>query len=80
MTFDRFKEDGRTLCIQFECYRCKQIAYRTAEECRPKDREPTFLRDMEPPICWGNTRKYGYLLCPECKQKFDAFIKGEPAE
>ena len=80
MTFDTFKEAERTICIQFECYRCKQVAYRTMEECRPKDHEPTFLRDMEAPIGWGTTGKYWHLLCPECKQKFDAFMNGEPLE
>lgn len=80
MTFDRFEESERTICIKFECYRCKQIAYRTMEECRPKDREPTFLRDMKPPDDWDNARKIGHLLCPECTQKFNAFMKGELVE
>ena len=80
MTFDRFNEDGRTICIQFECYRCKQIAYRTMEECHPKNRELIFLRDMELPSDWGNAGRFGHLLCPECKQKFDAFMNGEPVE
>lgn len=61
MTFDRFEESERTIYIKFECYRCKQIAYRTMEECRPDD--------------WDDARKIGHLLCPECKQKFNAFMK-----
>lgn len=80
MTFDTFEENERTICIQFECYRCKQIAYRTMEECRPKGHEPIFLRHMEPPSGWGNAGQFGHLLCPECKQKFDAFMKGESVE
>lgn len=80
MTFDTLEENERTICIQFECYRCKQIAYRPIEECRPKDREPTFLRDMKPPSGWDTAGQFGHLLCPECKQKFDAFMKGEPVE
>lgn len=43
MKFDTFKEYERTLCIQFECYRCKQIAYRTVQDCRPKDYETCSL-------------------------------------
>lgn len=80
MKFDTFKEYERTLCIQFECYRCKQIAYRTVQDCRPKDYETCSLRYMEPPDNWGNAGQFGHLLCPECTQKFDAFMKGEPVK
>ena len=35
MTFDTFKKDERTICIQFECYRCKpDIFEKTYEEVK----------------------------------------------
>lgn len=80
MNFDTFKEYGRTLCIRFECDRCKQVAYRTVDECRPTDYETYRLANMVPPADWHTAGRFDYLLCPECSKKFDAFMKGEPVE
>lgn len=38
MTFNTFKEDERTICIQFECYRCKpDIFEKTYVEVKTND-------------------------------------------
>lgn len=77
MNFNDFNGYGRTLCIEFKCQRCEKTEYRPVEVCSPNDFAPNDLTDFIPPRGWRNGGIYGYLLCPECAQKFDAFMKGE---
>lgn len=86
MDLEKFKkkEYGRTLCVQFECERCNKTTCKPLAECIITDGLVDYeihdLSETIPPKGWNYGGKFGYLLCPECKQKFEAFMKGGPVD
>ena len=73
-----FRGHGRTLAVIFTCNRCGCEIVRALEDCLPKDGPPTGLHDLKPPSRWRNGGFYYPTFCPDCAEKYDRFMKGDP--
>ena len=72
--FDGF---GRTIMVQFRCYRCGKTEYEPLYDCLPSDHPISDLSDLSTPTKWRNGGFYYPTFCPDCAEKYDRFMKGE---
>ena len=78
MKIERYKTHGRTLLVEFECYRCKKTATRPLEECmREQTERYSDLYDLTPPKDWRDGGFYYPMFCPECAKAYDKFMNAE---
>lgn len=77
MEINSFESHGRTICVQFRCYRCKTTAVKTLENSLSKTEPYRELYDLIPPQGWRNGGFYYPLFCPDCAKKYDEFMRGE---
>lgn len=76
--FDKCSDGKRTICCEFKCQRCKATAVVPVEKCLPNDEGDRFLHNLKVPTGWSD-HFYGYMLCPECTDQFNLFMKGTTA-
>lgn len=72
-----FKGHGRTLVVEFKCYRCKKTAYRPLENCRPSEHNIRGMHDLIPPAEWEDGGFYYPLFCPDCSAAHKRFMNME---
>lgn len=81
MAYTPWSRDGRTLYIQFKCYRCGKEHFEKYDTCRSSDENDyinTFYR-FHTPMGWGQLRYDFQILCPECNEEYEKFIEaGRP--
>ena len=77
MEIPDFEGHGRTIMVDFKCWRCKKIAARPLKDCLPTDGPARFMSDLRPPKEWRNGGFYYPTFCPECAEKYDKFMSGE---
>jgi hypothetical protein len=70
MEINRYQGHGRTLMVEFMCYRCKTTTIRPLEECLEELKECGFnyLSDLRPPKEWKDGGFHYPMFCPECKK------------
>lgn len=76
MNFDKLEGHGRTIMVQFRCYRCRATAVKPLSDSLNSD-GTRGLYDLVPPSGWRNGGFYYPLFCPKCKEKYDRFMSGE---
>ena len=74
--FDSFSQNGKALCCEFTCQRCKAKCTLPIQDCLPGDEGDRYLRNLKVPRGWSD-HFYGWLLCAECTEKLRAFMKME---
>lgn len=72
-----YEGHGRTIMVEFMCWRCKMRAYRPLKDSIPTDGPMVSMADLKPPKNWRNGGFYYPTFCPECAKKYDEFMKGE---
>jgi len=80
MEIKEFEGYGRTLSVEFKCYRCRKTAVRRLEDCFPSDYAMHNLSDLVPPKGWRNGGFYYPTFCPDCAEKYDKFMKMQIGE
>lgn len=73
-----FEGHGRLLSVVFSCWRCGCTVSRPLKDCLPSDGPPMGLYDLKPPARWRNGGFYYPTFCPDCAEKYDRFMKGDP--
>lgn len=77
MEIPNFEGHGRTVMVQFQCYRCKTVAIRPLKDCIPNDSPVSDMSDFEAPANWRDGGFYYPTFCPDCAEKYDKFMRGE---
>lgn len=78
---EKFESHGRTLLVEFKCYRCKKTETRTLKKTMDEATECfRGLYDLNPPTGWENGGFYYPLFCPDCKKAYERFMKNEDVE
>ena len=81
MEIKSIKTHGRTLLVEFKCYRCKKTETRDLEECLNETSEYyRDLYDLNPPTGWKNGGFYYPLFCPDCKKAYERFMNNGKSE
>ena len=77
MEINNYQTHGRTLMVEFKCYRCKTTAIRSFEDCL-NDASEYYrdLYDLHPPEGWKDGGFCYPLFCPECAKKYELFMSG----
>ena len=69
-----YEGHGRTIMVEFMCWRCKTRAYRPLKDCVPLDHGIRFMSDLRAPDKWEDGGFYYPMLCPECAKKYQDFM------
>lgn len=77
MEIPEFEGFGRTIMVQFKCYRCKAIAVRPLKDCLPSEWDVRNLSDLKAPKEWRDGGFYYPTFCPDCNVKYERFMQGE---
>lgn len=78
--FNEYEDDGVTLTVRFTCRRCGRTQTEKLEDV-DKDKESYGRLDsLKRPEGWGKLHLYGPLLCPECVNAYEAFMRNEKEE
>lgn len=81
MEINEYESHGRTLLVEFKCYRCKKTETRTLKEIANEgDGYNRGLYDLNPPTGWKNGGFYHPLFCPDCKNAYERFMNNEDVE
>lgn len=75
MNIDRYSQDGKTLMIQHECFRCGKTYLETLETAIKRSSDTYHIPSQiaSPP----NWEKVGYstIMCPECMAEYKEFMQ-----
>jgi len=81
MNIERYATHGRTLLVEFMCYRCKTTATRPLKDCMEEETDDyRELYDLRPPKEWQNGGFYYPLFCPKCAKAYELFMSGKGGE
>ena len=81
MEINNIKTHGRTLLVEFKCYRCNKTETRTLEEYLNEASEYyRDLYDLKPPTGWQDGGFYYPLFCPDCKKAYERFMNNVESE
>ena len=72
-----YEGHGRTIMVEFMCWRCKERAMRPLKDCLPKDGPAMGMSDLKPPPGWRDGGFYYPTFCPDCAKKYDEFMNGK---
>lgn len=75
-----FEGHGRTIMVEFKCWRCNTLVCRPLKDALPSDGPMMNLSDLRPPAEWRNGGFYYPTFCPDCAKKYDEFMKGDKEE
>ena len=74
--FNKYKDDGRRLMVEFTCHRCKTTLI---EELEPLDKKAGDhygnLSSLGIPDGWCQWNYSGLMLCDGCTQKLKEFME-----
>ena len=77
MEIRSYETHGRRLMVEFTCQRCRTTSFRPLEDCMKGIQCFQNLYDLVPPSGWYNGGFYHRMLCKNCKEKYDRFMRGE---
>ena len=77
MEINRFSDKGRTFMLEFKCQRCGATKTEPLQDvCKRSPEHYNYLHNLVVPKDWSDNF-YGWMLCPECTKKLEAFMKME---
>lgn len=75
-SFDSYQKYNRTLFVRFNCSRCGYEEFESLKDCDKRTGERgDFLHQLFLPDGWTENRFGNIVLCPNCTNAFNEFMK-----